>query len=101
LGRAEALQLVIRCARDSMPQLRLQTLHDVAAHPDSTVMAIRKRLQKPRMTVDRTLQALHILGLLECDETEEERGGKPVQVRHYSLVEGIALSALSFPCPEK
>jgi hypothetical protein len=95
MGRDKALSLAIRCARDSMPQLRLQTLHDVATHPGAPVIEIRKRLQKPRLTVDRTLQALHILGLLECEETKEERGGKEVWVRHYTLADGIALSTLS------
>jgi hypothetical protein len=65
-----ALRLVVRCARDSMPQLRLAVLEDVAKHPDSRVIDIRRRLQKPRATTDRTLQALHILGLLKCREEE-------------------------------
>jgi hypothetical protein len=96
MDRAEALELVIRCARDSMPQLRLQVLRDVHKHPDAPIIDIRRRLQKPRTTIDRTLQALHILGLLTCRETEDERAGKTVQVRHYSLADGVALSAL-FP----
>jgi hypothetical protein len=39
----EALALVIRCARDSMPQLRLAVLLDVATHPDSRVIEISER----------------------------------------------------------
>ena len=47
--------LVLRCARDSVPQLRLSVLRDVAANQGSRVMDIRRRLQKPRMTIDRAL----------------------------------------------
>jgi hypothetical protein len=97
MGRERALRLAIRCARDSMPQLRLMVLQDVAKNPDCAVMDIRRRLQKPRTTTDRTLQSLHILGLLTCRETEAERGGKIVQVRHYSLAWGIEMDALSTP----
>jgi hypothetical protein len=96
MSRAKALRLVLRCARDSMPQLRLLVLSDVAKNPNAPVIDIRRRLQTPRVTIDRTLQALHILGLLTCRETEVERAGKAVQVRHYSVADGIALSAL-FP----
>ena len=35
MSRARALQLAIRCARDSMPPLRLAILTDLWAHPDS------------------------------------------------------------------
>ena len=33
--RGDALRLAIRCARDSMPPLRLAILEDIAAHPAS------------------------------------------------------------------
>ena len=92
-----ALRLVIRCARDSMPQLRLMLLRDVSDHPGARVIDIRRRLQKPRATVDRTLQALHMLGLMVCRESEIERAGRIVQERHYSLAEGVTLSPLAIP----
>jgi hypothetical protein len=97
----DALKLVMRCARDSVPQLRLDALRDVAANPGSRVVDIRRRLQKPRLTVDRTLQALHILGLLVCHEEEAERAGKQVQVRHYRLADGISLGPLEPPGEKK
>jgi hypothetical protein len=97
MDRDAALVLAIRCARDSMLPLRLDLLLDVAEHPGSRIIDIRRRLEKPRATVDRQLQALHILGLLTCDEVEEERLGKPVQIRHYSLVSGLDLSVLTIP----
>jgi Bifunctional DNA primase/polymerase, N-terminal len=97
MSRLDALRLVIRCARDSMPQLRLAVLRDVAENQDARVIDVRRRLQKPRATVDRTLQALHILGLLTCREEEAERGGKEIHIRHYKLADGINLDALADP----
>jgi hypothetical protein len=94
MDRSAALSLVTRCAKDSMPQLRLAVLLDVASNPDATVIQIRRRLQKPRMTVDRTLQALHMLGLLYCREEERERNGKAVQVRFYRLADGVSVDPI-------
>jgi len=68
LSRRESLRLAIRCARDSMPPLRLLILDDVARHPSSTTTEVRRRLNKPRATVDRQLQALQILGIVTCSE---------------------------------
>jgi hypothetical protein len=85
IDRDEAIRLAIRCARDSMPPLRLAILLDVAAHPLSTTSDVRKRLDKPRATVDRQLQSLHILGLLECDESTAAHGSS----WRYRLAKGI------------
>ena len=56
MNRADALRLAIRCARDSMPPLRLLIIDDLANHPDSTSSDVRKRINKPRTTVDRQLK---------------------------------------------
>jgi hypothetical protein len=97
MRRVEALKLVIRCARDSMPPLRLAVLRDVAANPDAPIIEVRRRLQKPRATVDRALQALHTLGLLTCREEEEERGEKQIYHRHYTLARDVRLNVLKDP----
>ncbi|WP_256806332.1 bifunctional DNA primase/polymerase [Bradyrhizobium sp. Bra64] len=94
MAHADALHLVIRCARDSIPQIRLAVLQDIARSPESKVIDVRRRLQKPRATTDRTLQALHALGLLTVEEEEEERAGKTVQVRRYSLADSIKLDVI-------
>ena len=94
MEQAEALDLAIRCARDCIPQLRLAVLRDVGATPNSSVLDIRRRLQKPRATVDRALQALQYLRLLTCRETQEQRAGNNVQVRHYTLAPAISLAPL-------
>ncbi|MFE3443173.1 hypothetical protein ACFXNW_09080 [Nocardia sp. NPDC059180] len=70
LSSVEGVRLAIRCAADSVPPLRLAILRDLAAHPHSSTQEVRKRLGKARNSVDRELQALHMLELLECDEME-------------------------------
>ncbi len=95
MGRLQARRLAIRCARDSMPQLRLAVLRDIGINPAARVADVRRRLQKPRATIDRTLQALHTLGLLVCDEQEIERGdGEKVQVWRYRLSDSVNLAVL-------
>ncbi|WP_242453385.1 ArsR family transcriptional regulator [Mycolicibacterium sp. P9-64] len=94
MARTDALKLAIRIARDSMPPLRLAIIDDVAAHADSSTADIRKRLGKPRATVDRQLQALHMLGVLDCDERDEHWVGKDVTRWYYQLADGIAPTAL-------
>lgn len=91
MGRGDALRLALRCARDSMPPLRLAILLDVAANPLSRTTDVRKRLEKPRTTVDRQLQALHMLGLVHTTETETS---PDKFVWRYSVTEGIDLNAI-------
>jgi hypothetical protein len=87
IDRRQALKLAIRCARDSMPPLRLALIDDVAANPYSTATDVRRRLDKPRATVDRQLQALHMLRVLEvADEAGSWR---------YRLADGIDPSSLN------
>jgi hypothetical protein len=92
--RADALRLAIRCARDSMPPLRLAIIDDLAEHPDASLAEVRKRLDMPRTTVDRQLQALHILRVVEVAEEERTYAGRPSMLWRYRLAEGIEPSAL-------
>lgn len=94
IDRGRALRLAIRCARDSMPPLRLAIIDDVSEHPESSTAEIRKRLAKPRATVDRQLQALHMLDVLDCDEQEITLGGRDVTRWYYRLADGIEPNAL-------
>jgi len=98
MGPSEAMELVIRCARDSMPPLRLAILEDISKHPDSRIIDVRRRLQRPRATADRALQALHVLGLLTCREEEDQRNDGPRYVRHYSLSPTVNLKCLYQIC---
>jgi len=95
LDRQRALRLALRCARDSMPPLRLAILEDLAASPHSKTSDIRRRLNKPRNTVDRQLQALHMLEVLTCDEVPgatEQRS-----TWYYDIAEGISPQAIEVP----
>jgi hypothetical protein len=94
VGRDAAVRLAIRCARDSMPPLRLAILDAVAADPESSTQDVRKRVGKPRATVDRQLQALHMLGVLECDEVEIPYGEGTRTRWLYSVAETIDPAAL-------
>jgi hypothetical protein len=95
MDRGAALRLAIRCARDSMPPLRLAILDDVAANPHTRTSEVRTRLDKPRNTVDRQLQALHILGVLTCDEVEDL--GRTRSVWYYDVAKHINPAAIRVP----
>jgi hypothetical protein len=72
MTREAAMRLAVRCARDSIPPLRLEIMLDVAANPGAQVGEVRRRIDKPWQTVKREVDALHMLGILECDEKEDE-----------------------------
>ena len=87
---AEAMRLVRRCACDSIPPLRRDILLDLADNPGSKATDVRKRISKPRNTVRRGLECLHVLGALACEETEETgRDGKEHVVWRYRLADGF------------
>jgi hypothetical protein len=88
MDHGRALWTAVRVAGDSMPPLRLALLSDLLDHPHSTTTEVRKRLQRPHNTVDRELQALHLLGLLEQHQEEGRQGWR------YVLGESVDQAAL-------
>ena len=86
MDRADALRLAIRCARDSMPPLRLAIIDDLAEHPGVDGDRGAARLDKPRNDRRPPAQALHILGVLRLDEDERDDGKTTWR---YSLADGI------------
>lgn len=96
MGREGAMRLAIRCARDSIPPLRLVILRDVAMHGESLVADVRKRVDKPHNTIDRELTAMHMLGLVTLREETYVSGEKERTRWHYSISPGIDTSAV-FP----
>ncbi|MFI7426089.1 hypothetical protein ACIBPB_03805 [Micromonospora sp. NPDC049836] len=70
MSREHARRIALRVARDTMPPLRRLVLLDVADNPYTNCADAVKRLQRPRKTVDRVLQELHALGLLEIDDRD-------------------------------
>jgi hypothetical protein len=99
MRRTEALALVLRCAHDSVPPLRLAVLLDVDENDldDCRVTDVAKRLNKPWTTIDRVLQTLHVLRLLDC--VEYKREGEDKKTYHYSIATGVCLDPLK-PSPE-
>src|SRR5262249_19649639 len=82
-----AIRLAARRVRHSIPPLRCEILLDIAAHPNSEPHEVHRRIGRPRHTVRRELEALHMLRLLQCEETDEENDkGKVVRtIYEYSL----------------
>jgi hypothetical protein len=100
MDRNKAMRLAIRCARDTMPPIRLAVIDDLAKHGLSRPGDIRRRIDLPWRTVDRQCQALHMLDVLSCDEEEVRgSGGHPSTIWRYSLAEGIDPEALK-PSPD-
>lgn len=101
LPRREATRLALRCARDSLTPMRLAIIEDIAAHPYSPTNQVRKRINRPRKTVDRELQALHALEVLVQNEDDTGRG----TMWRYNLADGIDPKVLKLPAnddePEK
>jgi hypothetical protein len=95
MGREAAIRLAIRCARDSIPPLRLEILLDVAAHPGSRPADVRRRIGKPWSTTRREMEALTMLSMLVCDEEErEDDEGSSKTVWRYSLASDFDLPTL-------
>jgi len=80
LPRKAGMRLAIRCARDSIPPLRLEIIFDVLAHPGGTAGGIRKDIRKPWRTVKRQVDALVMLNVLVMDQVTQPGASKPVEV---------------------
>jgi hypothetical protein len=94
IDRDRALTLATRVAVDTMPPIRLDVLLDVLDNPDSTAYAAHVRLDRPRTSTDQTLQALHALGMLTLDETQELHGIKPRTVWRYRIAGDVDTATL-------
>jgi hypothetical protein len=105
IDRPLALALALRCARDSIPPVRLSVLKDLAVNDvgDCRVTSIANRLRRPWSTIRRTLDALYVLDLVnvvdiedQSDEDDNKKNAKnPVRKSlHYALAGGVDLSAL-------
>lgn len=94
MDRPEALDVAIRCAGDSMPPLRLAVLGDVLAHPKTLYGETANRLQLPRKSIDRVMQELHLLGVLEA---VPEPYGQGERWRYHiaSSIDATALAKLA------
>lgn len=70
MNRTDALNLALRCSRDSVPPLRWAILTDLAVpgNEKATTSEIAIRVNRPRSTVDRQLKSLQALDLLAWSE---------------------------------
>ena len=102
MSRQTALRLAVRCARDSIPQLRLGILLDLASNPRSRAADVCQRITKPHRTVRRELEALNTLGLLH-EEQEQSVADEKKIIWRYSLNEDkldrATLLAMVHPAP--
>jgi hypothetical protein len=55
---------------------------------------VHPEIGRPRNTVRRELEALYMLRLLKCDETDEAHGGETRSVQHYSIADGFDCETL-------
>jgi hypothetical protein len=98
---AEALNVALRVAHDSVPPRRLELLTAVEQNPGRTYTALARLAGLPRSTVRREMDALHILGLV-CIDTEEwaNRHGEEGQKWLYTLAAGHSVTVLDQRPPE-
>lgn len=92
-NRSGAMDLAIRCARDSMPPIRLAIMEDLNQHGKSNIADVTKRLGKARSTVRRGMESLEALGILVVDEAASG-------VSSYSIAEGVEVNALAMGDPQ-
>ena len=98
-----ALRLALRCAHDSIPVLRLKLLLDLASNPRSRAIDVSRNVTTPLRTVRRELEALHILGLLRCEE-EQSVVDENKTIWRYSLASAFdraTLLTMVGLCPSK
>lgn len=93
MSRGYAMRTAVRCAADTMPPLRRKVLADIASHPGSRTAESVKRLQLPNTTVDRTLQELHLLGLLVVSDEPYGQTGRVRWV--YTLADDVSAGTLA------
>ena len=55
----------------------------------SRPLEVARRIARPRTTVRRELEALHVLGALVCDEQDVKRGYREETISRYSLAPAI------------
>ena len=72
LDRREALRLAVRIGHDCIPPMRVRALGEVASQGGRITAELARAMQKPTTSVDRVLQELHLLGLLEVTTADGE-----------------------------
>lgn len=82
MSRERAMRLAVRCARDTIPPLRLKILFDLQLKGPSRANWVRQRINRPLPTVQRELVALNLIGLVKSEEiTTTEADGSEAERR--------------------
>jgi hypothetical protein len=92
IPRGEAMRLAVRCARDSIPPLRLEILLDIAKNPKTSVGEVRRRNNKPWKTTKREMDALQMLDMLQCTESVDCHGGE--KIWNYEICRSLDIETL-------
>lgn len=103
MDRPRALRLALRVARDSLNPLRLQIIEDVATHPGTKAYTVARRIDKPKTTVKREIEALHMLSVLTVAYQEESLRNEPdrkYDASLYRLSDQIDPAALALLSPQ-
>ena len=100
LPRQQGMQLALRCARDSIPPLRLELMLDVTDNPGTQAGDIHKRIKKPWRTMKRQLDALVMLGVLVMEvttktETKPDGSKKKTTYEAYKINENFDADTLA------
>jgi hypothetical protein len=101
MDRRDAMRLALRCARDSIPPLRISILLDLANNPASRAVDVSKRVNRPYRTIRRELEALQTLELLRHKE-EQSVTDETKTVWRYSLADDFdraTLLTMAHPAP--
>ena len=100
LPRQHGMRLAMRCARDSIPPLRLELMLDVTDNPGTQAGDIHKRIKKPWRTMKRQLDALVMLGVLVMEvttktETKPDGSKKKTTYEAYKINENFDADTLA------
>lgn len=81
LSRDRAMQLAIRCAHDSTPPARLAIALAIDEKPGTILPEISQKLNKPKTTTRRVLNALRVLELIAARKNTDETEGYWIAVK--------------------
>lgn len=91
IGLCDSLNMVMRCARDCIPPIRLECLRYLSDREDQNVSQIANAIQRPWNAVDKAIEALTSARLLVVSYNESEGKGSR---RIYNIRDGLDISSL-------
>ena len=87
---------IFRGGANAVCDANWEILLDIAENPESEPQHVHRRIGRPRNTVRRELEALYMLRLLRCVETDQERlDGRIRTLFQYSLADDFDRDTLA------